>query len=151
MYVCWDLQYLLSVILRPSTFIYYLFACSTLPRREMLWLYIVHQKFNDVTIYGEMYDTGWLLSYVNIFLNVFFMRPLLVPSKLVIPLSHTLGSGSGRNYPEHYHLYEILCASLCIVIIPSLFTAIPSGGACGSDENKNSSIHVYARVERRQS
>lgn len=49
------------------------------------------------------------------------MRAVLVPSKLVIPLSRTSGGGSGRNYPEHYHLYEILCASLCIVIIPALF------------------------------
>lgn len=82
---------------------------------------------------------------MNIFLNIFFIRSLLVPSKLVIPLSYTLGSGSGRNYPEHYHLYEILCASLCIVIIQSLFTTLHAGRACGSDENKSSSIHVHVR------
>lgn len=65
----------------------------------------------------------------SIFLNVFFMRPILAPptpplveicNSFEPPSRPVTGDGRSRT-GEHYHLYEILCASLCIVIIQPLF------------------------------
>lgn len=63
-------------------------------------------------------------------------------SKFVIPLSpRRLVVVDGRSSREHYHLYEILCASLCIVIIQPLFPGRRDG-------NKASSIQasVWTKV-----
>lgn len=64
----------------------------------------------------------------SIFLNVFFMRPILGASppplvEICNSFEPVLAGNRRRKEQtgEHYHLYEILCASLCIVIIQPLF------------------------------
>jgi len=82
------------------------------------------------------------------FLDVFFVRTVLSLVEIGNPFERLSAAGSGKNYLEHYHLYEILCASLCIVIISSLFTAVSSAGGASrrQQEQPDTGTHALRKV-----
>jgi len=87
-----------------------------------------------------------IISALDTFLDVFFTRTVLSLVEIGNPFERRSAGGSGRNYPEHYHLYEILCASLCIVIIPSLFIAGPSAGGASRRQQEQPDTRALRKV-----
>lgn len=116
--------YLLSIVMRFVILIYHqllvqlywIGRCSGFALR-------IKNFYDDVTIHREVATMRREYIFKRIFHTTTF-GPVEIGNSFEL---HSWKRKWRRNYPEHYHLYEILCASLCIVIIPSLFTAIPSG------------------------